>query len=105
MAEECPLAGQLGVERFRDERADRLAAAPAGRHDPGGPELAEVPADERLGEPDVIDELGDRRRAPGQPLDDPQPVDVGEGLVEQAQLAQVVGLIDDRGDRRADAGG
>ena len=41
----------------------------------------------------------------GQALDDAQAVDVGEGLVEVAQLAQVIGLVDDRGDRRADAGG
>jgi hypothetical protein len=53
----------------------------------------------------VVDELGDRRCARGQALDDAQAVDVGEGLVEAAQFAQVVGLVDDRGDRRADAGG
>ena len=53
----------------------------------------------------MIDELGHRRRARGQALDDAQAVDVGERLVEAAQLAQVIGLIDDRGDRRADVGG
>ena len=64
-----------------------------------------MPAHERLGEPNVIDELRYRRRARGQALDDAQAVDVGEGLVEAAQLAQFVGLVDDGGDRRADAGG
>ena len=64
-----------------------------------------MPADERLGEPDVLDELGHRGRAGRQALDDPQPVDVGEGLVEEAELAQLVGLVDDRRDGRADPGG
>jgi hypothetical protein len=64
-----------------------------------------VPADERLREADVVDELGDGGRAIRKALDDAQPIDVGEGLVEAAQLAQVVGLVDDGGDRRADAGG
>jgi hypothetical protein len=64
-----------------------------------------VPADQRLGEPDVVDELGNGRRALGQSLDDAQAVDVRQGLVEAAQLAQIVGLVDDRGDRRADVGG
>jgi hypothetical protein len=105
LAEQRPLPGTLGVERLGDERADRLAAAPAGLHDPGRAELAEVPADERLGQAYVIDELRHCSRAVRQALDDAQPVDVGEGLVEAAQLAQVVGLVDDRGDRGPDAGG
>jgi hypothetical protein len=64
-----------------------------------------MPADEGLGEPHVIDELGDGRGALGQALDDTQAVDVGQSLVEAAQRAQVIGLVDDRGDRRADVGG
>ena len=47
-------------------------------------------------EPDVRDELADRGVALGQALDDAQPVDVGEGLVERPQVAQVIGLDDDR---------
>ena len=62
-AEQGALAGQRLVEGVRAEAAQRLAAAPAGGHDARGAELAEVPADERLGQPDVLDELGDRRRA------------------------------------------
>jgi hypothetical protein len=38
-----------------------------------------------------------------QPADDPQAVDVGEGLVDEAQLAQLVGLEDGVGDRAANA--
>ena len=48
-------------------------------------------ADERLRQPDVVDELGDRRLALGEPAHDAQAVHVGEGLVEGAQLAQVSG--------------
>ena len=47
----------------------------------------------------------DRGLAVGEAPDDAQPVHVGEGLVERAQVAQVVGLEDDRRDGRADAGG
>ena len=58
--------------------------------------------DERLRQPDVGDELGDRGLALGQAADDAQPVHVGQGLVEGAQLAQVLGLDDDR--RRSSSG-
>ncbi len=61
-------------------------------------------ADEGLGEPHVIDQLGHRRRRLGQAPDDPEPVHVGERPVECAELAQVVGLVDDRGQGSADPG-
>jgi hypothetical protein len=63
-----------------------------------------VPRDERLRQADVVDELGDRRLGVGEPLDDPQPVRVSECLVEGPQRAQLLGLVDDRRDRAADAG-
>jgi hypothetical protein len=50
-----------------------------------------MPAHERLGQ--------------REPLQDPQPVDVGERPVEEPEGAQFVRLVDDRRDRRADAGG
>jgi len=40
----------------------------------------------------------------GEGPQDAQPVDVGEGLVDDAQLAQLVGLEDGIGDRAANAG-
>jgi hypothetical protein len=43
----------------------------------------------------MIDQLGHRCRTVGQALNDPQPVHVGEGLVKQPNLAQVIGLVDD----------
>jgi hypothetical protein len=52
----------------------------------------------------VIDELGHRGLALGEAADDPEPVDVGQGLVDEADRAEVVGLVDDRGDGRTDAG-
>ena len=72
---------------------------------PADAEALEVMADERLAEADVRDQLGDARLAVGEAPDDAQPVHVGEGLVEGAQVAQVLGLEDDRGDGRADPGG
>ena len=51
------------------------------------------------------DELRDAGLALGEAPHDAQAVHVGEGLVEGAQLAQVVGLEDDRGERRAESGG
>jgi hypothetical protein len=103
--EHASLAGDLGVERLRPERAHGLATAPAGRHQPGGTQPAQVPADERLGQAHVLDEVGDGCRTLGETLDDPQPMDVGERLMETTEIAQVVGLVDDRGEGRAEAGG
>ena len=53
----------------------------------------------------MVDELGHRGSPAGQPLDDAQAVHVGEGLVEVPQGPEFIGLVDDGGDRRADAGG
>jgi hypothetical protein len=39
-----------------------------------------------------------------QAADDAQPVDVGEGLVDETQLAQLLRLKDRVGDRAADVG-
>jgi len=63
-----------------------------------------VPRDERLAQADLVDELGDGRLALGEPADDPEPVDVGQGLVDEAYRAEVLGLVDDRRDRGTDAG-
>jgi hypothetical protein len=57
-----------------------------------------------LREADLRDELRDGRVGGGEPADDPQPIDVGEGLVDEPQLAQVVGLEDGVRDRAADVG-
>jgi hypothetical protein len=64
-----------------------------------------VPRDKRLRQPDLRDELGDGRLGDGEGAHDAQPVDVGEGLVDETQLAQLFGLEDRIGDRAADAGG
>ena len=63
-----------------------------------------MPRDERLGQPHLRHELRDGRLAVSEAADDPQPVHVGESLVDEAQLAQLVGLEDGVGDRAADAG-
>ena len=64
-----------------------------------------MPRDERLGEADLGDELGDGRLRAGEGAHDPKAIDVGEGLVDETQLAQLVRLEDGAGDRAADAGG
>ncbi len=71
----------------------RVTTTPAARRRP------RCQRDERLAEPDVLDQLGDRGLAIGEPAHDAQPVDVGHDLVEGTQLAQVVGL--DRRPRRS----
>jgi hypothetical protein len=53
----------------------------------------------------MLDQLGDCRAAIGQPTDDPEAVDVGEGLVEGTDPAEVLRLLDERGERAADPGG
>jgi hypothetical protein len=64
-----------------------------------------MPGHERLGQPDLGDELGDGRLPGGEAAHDPEAVDVGERLVDEPQLAQLVRLEDGVGDRAADAGG
>jgi hypothetical protein len=64
-----------------------------------------VPADERLREADLRDELGDRRGPGGESADDPQPVDVGERLVDDPKLAQLIRLEDGVREGASDASG
>lgn len=64
-----------------------------------------MPRDERLRQPDLGHELGDRRLGGRETADDPKAVDVGEGLVDEAQLAQLVGLEDRVREGAANAGG
>jgi hypothetical protein len=103
--ENRPLALGHFAERLRAEGADGLASGPSRDDEAGFAEATEVVAHEGLAEPDVVDQLADAGRAVGQPAHDAQPVHVGEGLVEDADLAEVVRLVDDRGDRAADPGG
>jgi hypothetical protein len=63
-----------------------------------------MPADQRLRQPDFLDQVGDGGVAAGQSPDDPQAIDVGEGLVDDPQLTKVLGLVDDRREGRANAG-
>ena len=63
-----------------------------------------MPRHERLGQSDLGDKLGDGRLAGGQPAHDPETVDVGKGLVDETELAELVGLEDGVGDRAANVG-
>ena len=64
-----------------------------------------MPADERLREPDLLDQIGDGCVAIREALNDAEPIDVGECLVDDPQLAELVGLVDDRRNGRTDSGG
>ena len=101
----CAFARRDLAERLGAQGADRLAPDAARRDETGDAKPLQVVTDQRLTESDVRDELGHAGLAFRQATDDAQPIHVGEGLVKQAQLAQVVGLEDDRGDRGANAGG
>ena len=63
-----------------------------------------MPADQRLRQPDFLDQVGDGGVAAGESPDDPQAIDVGEGLVDDPKLAKVLGLVDDRREGRTNAG-
>ena len=63
-----------------------------------------MPADQRLRQPDFLDQVGDGSVAASQSPDDPQSIDVGERLVDDPQLTKVLGLVDDRRKGRANAG-
>lgn len=95
---------ELG-EGLGAEPTDRLAADPRRRDDARLTQLADVPADEWLRQPDVVHQLGDARLAAGETLHDPQTIHVGERLVERTQCPQLIGLVDDPRDGRADSGG
>jgi hypothetical protein len=63
-----------------------------------------MPADQRLRQSDVIDEVADAGRALGQATDDAEAVDIGERLVDRAELAQLGGNAGDRRDGGPDSG-
>jgi hypothetical protein len=63
-----------------------------------------VPAHEGLRQADVLDEVRHARVAVRQALDDPEAIDVGQGLVDEAELAQLLRLVDDGRDGGPDPG-
>jgi hypothetical protein len=63
-----------------------------------------MPADQWLRQPDFLDQVGHRSVAAGESPDDPQPIDVGKGLVDDPKFAKVLGLVDDRRKGRTNAG-
>jgi hypothetical protein len=63
-----------------------------------------VPADERLRQADVLDQVRDAGVSEREALDDAQPVDVGERLVDDPELAEVFGRVGDGGERGPDSG-
>ena len=64
-----------------------------------------MPADERLRQPDLLDQVRHRRVAIREALDDAKAIDVGEGLVDDPQLAELIWLVNDRSYGRTDPGG
>ena len=93
------------AEGLREEARDGLAADPPRLDEAGDPEATEMPRHEGLAQPDALDELGDGCLALGEALDDSQAIHVRESLVDEAQRAQILGLIDDGRDGRANVRG
>jgi hypothetical protein len=56
-----------------------LAAAAGGGHQPGSPQDSQMLRDQRLADPDRVDELVDAARAVGQPDDHGEPHRRGQG--------------------------
>ena len=98
LAEPVEAASRLSVEIT--SRPERRVYDHAGRLEP-----AQVPGDQWLGKVDVVDQLGDGHRAVGEALEDAQAGRIGEGLVEDGHLAQLLWGCGDGGDRRTDVGG
>jgi hypothetical protein len=92
------------LERVGPEAADRFATLPARPDQAGRAQPPDMPAHQWLRQPHFLDQIGHGRLTAGEAADDPEPVDVGECLVDDPQLAQLFGLVDDRRERRADAG-
>lgn len=94
-----------GAEGLREQARDGLATHASRLDEPGDAEPPEVPRHEGLAQSDPLDELGDGGLTLGEALDDSEAIHVREGLVDEAQRAQVLGLVDDGRDGRADVRG
>jgi hypothetical protein len=92
------------LERLRPKAAERLATVAPRIDEARRAEPADVPADEGLRQADVLDELGHARVAAREALHDAEPIDVGESLVNEAELAELLRLVDDGCDGRPDPG-
>jgi hypothetical protein len=104
-AEDAALMLGKGAESLGEQARDGLTADATRLDEAGDSEPPEMPRDERLAQPDALDELGDGRLALGEALDDAQAVHVRERLVDETQRAQVLWLVDDGRDGRADVCG
>jgi len=104
-AEDAALVLGKGAEGLGEEARDGLATDASRLDEPGDTEPPQMPRHEWLAQPDALNELGDRCLSLGKALDDPEPIHVREGLVDQAQGAQVLRLVDDGRDGRADVRG
>ena len=93
------------LERFPRQRADDLAARSTRLHQAGHPQPAQVPRDQRLRQVHEVDQLRHRGRRLGEALEDAQPRGVGQCLVHDGRLAEVLRRGGDGRDRGADAGG
>ena len=71
-AEDAALVLGEVAEGLRHDPGDRLATDASGGDEAGGAEPDEMPRDQRLAQPDALDELGDRRLPLREPLQDPK---------------------------------
>ena len=85
--------------------AQRLAPVPARLDKSRHAQPSDMPADERLGQPDLLDEIRHGCVTIGEALHDTEAVHVGERLVDEAELTELVRLVDDGSNGRANSGG
>jgi hypothetical protein len=102
--EDVTLARGERLEGLRSDATHRLAAVPPCLDESGGAEPADVPADQRLRQPHVLDQLAHARGAVGEAADDAEAVDIGERLVDRAELAKLGGGVRDGGEGGPDPG-
>jgi hypothetical protein len=87
------------------QAADGLASVSARLDEARRTKSGQVPAHKGLRQADVLDQVRDARFPLGQAAHDPQAVHIREGPVHDLELAQVVRLVDDRGQRRTNSSG
>ena len=86
-AEDRPLPGDERLVGIRVQAANRLSSIPSRPDESGRPQTSDMPAYQRLRQPNLLDQIRDRRASAGEATDDPKAVDIRQRLVDDPQLA------------------
>jgi hypothetical protein len=86
-AEDRPLPGDERLVGIRAQAADRLPSIPPRPDESGRSQPSDMPADQRLRQPNLFDQIRDRRASAGEATDDPKAVDIRQRLMDDPQLA------------------